>query len=35
MTFIRAILSGKIQATPQMTGQAATKKWFVKKNLSW
>ena len=25
----------KIQATLQMTGQAVTKKWFVKMNLSW
>ena len=35
MTIIRAILSGKIQATLQMTGQAVTKKWFVKINLNW
>ena len=25
----------KIQATLQMTGQAVTKKWFVKMTLSW
>ena len=30
------MLSGsKIQATLQTTGQAVTKKWFVKMNLSW
>ena len=36
MTVVRAIFSvNKIQATLQMTGQAVTKKWFVKINLSW
>ena len=39
MTIIRTMLSGsrqtKIQATLEMTGQAVTKKWFVKINLSW
>ena len=39
MTIMRAMFSGsqvnKIQATLQMTGQAVTKKLFVKINLSW
>ena len=37
MTITKAMLSGsqQIQATLQMTGQAVTKKWFVKINLSW
>ena len=36
MTSIRAMLSvNKIQATLQMTGQAVTRQWFVKINLSW
>ena len=39
MTIIRAMLSGqsvnKIQTTLQMTGQAVTKNWCVKMNLSW
>ena len=34
MTIIKAMLSVS-QATLQMTGQAVTKKWFVKINLSW
>ena len=25
----------KIQTALQMTGQTVTKKWFVKKHLSW
>ena len=39
MTIIKATVVwqsvNKFQATQQMAGQAVTKKWFVKINLSW